>query len=87
MLRHTRSGVNLDISFGYLPFEKETMRRRTFHKVGVMRIPLPTPEDLIIMKMVAHRPQDMIDVKTILQTYPKIDRKRIQKWLSNSQMF
>jgi hypothetical protein len=46
-----------------------------------LHIPLPTPEDLIIMKMVAHRPQDMIDVKTILQTYPKLDRKRVQKWV------
>ena len=44
-------------------------------------MPLPTPEDLIIMKMIAHRPQDMIDVQTILQTYPRLDRKRIQKWV------
>ncbi len=81
LLRHANSGVNLDISFGYLPFEKESMQRKAFHKVGGMRIPLPTPEDLIIMKMIAHRPQDMIDVQTILKTYPKIDRKRIQKWV------
>ncbi len=81
LLRHLKSGVNIDISFGYLPFEEESIRRRTFHKVGPLRIPLPTPEDLIIMKMVAHRSQDMIDVKTILQTYPKLDRQRIQKWV------
>lgn len=81
LLRHIKSGVNIDISFGYLPFESESIKRRVFHKVGALQIPLPTPEDLIIMKMVAHRPQDMIDVKTILQTYPKLDRKRIQKWV------
>ena len=77
-LRHLKSGVSIDISFGYLPFEEESIQRKAFHKIGSLEIPLPTPEDLMIMKMVAHRPQDMIDVKTILQSYPKLDRKRVQ---------
>ncbi|HBR15812.1 MAG TPA: hypothetical protein DD723_09800 [Candidatus Omnitrophica bacterium] len=81
LLRHRKSTVNIDLSFGFLSFEAESMRRRTSRKMGSLRIPLPTPEDLIIMKMVAHRPQDMVDVKTILETYPKLDRKRIQKWV------
>lgn len=81
LLRHKKSGVNIDISFGYLPFEEESLKRKTLHKMGSLEVPLPTPEDLIIMKMVAHRPQDMIDVKTILQTYPKLNHKRIQKWV------
>ena len=33
----------------------------------------------MIMKMIAHRPQDMIDVKAILQSYPQLDRRRIKK--------
>lgn len=81
LLRHRKSGVNIDISFGYLSFEQESVQRKIFYKVGSLEIPLPTLEDLIIMKIVAHRPQDMIDVQTILQTYPKLDRKRIQKWV------
>ncbi|MBF0510767.1 MAG: hypothetical protein HQL13_00390 [Candidatus Omnitrophica bacterium] len=66
---------------GLLPFEEESMKRRIFHQIGTLRIPLPTPEDLIIMKMIAHRPQDMIDIKVILEAFPKLDRKRIQKWV------
>lgn len=81
LLRHKKSGVNIDISFGNLPFEEESIERRSFHKVGSLKIPLPTPEDLIIMKMIAHRPHDMVDVKTILETFPKLDRKRIRKWV------
>ena len=81
LLRHRKSGVNIDISFGYLPFEEESIERRVIHKLGSLQIPLPTPEDLVIMKMVAHRPQDLIDVKTILRTCPELDRKRIQKWV------
>lgn len=81
LLRHKKSGVNIDISFGYLPFEEESIKRRTFQQAGSLRIPLPTPEDLIIMKMIAHRPHDLIDVKTILEAYPQLDRKRIRKWV------
>ena len=81
LLRHIKSGVSIDISFGSLPFEQESLQRKTFHKLGSLKIPLPTPEDLIVMKMVAHRPQDMIDVKTILQSYPKLDRQRIRRWV------
>ena len=81
LLRHVKSGVNIDISFGLLPFEEESMKRKIVHQIGTLNVPLPTPEDLVIMKMIAHRPQDMIDVKTIVQTFPKLDRKRIQKWV------
>lgn len=81
LLQHKKSGINIDISFGYLPFEKESMKRKTLHTMGSLEIPLPTPEDLIIMKMIAHRPQDMVDIKSILQIYPKLDRQRIQKWV------
>ena len=81
LLRHIKSGVNIDISFGLLPFEEESMRRKILHRIGSLNVPLPTPEDLIIMKMVAHRPQDMVDVKTILQAYPRLDQKRVKKWV------
>jgi hypothetical protein len=56
------------------------------HQIGDLKVALPTPEDLVIMKMVAHGPQDMIDVKTIVQTYPKLDRKRIQRWVKEFSM-
>ena len=36
------------------------------------------PEDLIIMKAIAHRPKDMLDIESIITSHPKLDRKRIQ---------
>jgi hypothetical protein len=86
LLRHVKSKVNIDISFGFLPFEQESIQRKIVHQIGTLKVPLPTPEDLVIMKMIAHRPQDMIDVTTILQTYPKLDRKRVQKWVKEFSM-
>jgi hypothetical protein len=59
LVRHEASGIDLDIAFGTLPFEEEAVARTVWHDVGGVRIPLPLPEDLLIMKAVAHRPRDM----------------------------
>jgi len=55
LLRHTPSGVDIDISVGSLLFEEEALARGQHRKVGGVLLLLPTPEDLIIMKAVAHR--------------------------------
>ncbi len=42
---------------------------------------LPTPEDLIILKAVAHRPKDMLDIEAIITTQDNLDTKRIIFWV------
>jgi len=42
---------------------------------------LPTPEDLIVFKAVAHRPQDLLDVQAIVESHPNLDRGRIKRWV------
>jgi hypothetical protein len=42
---------------------------------------LPSPEDLIILKAVAHRPQDLLDIRAISTNYPNLDRQRIESWV------
>ena len=42
---------------------------------------MPAPEDLIIMKAVAHRQRDLIDIEAILDAHPKLNLKRIRKWV------
>ena len=81
LLRHQASGINVDISLGILPFEVEAVERSIVHKVGSLSIRLPTPEDLIIFKAVAHRPQDMLDIKSLVETHPELDRQRIRYWV------
>ena len=68
LLRHTSSRVNIDISLGILPFEEETVERSIIHNIGTLSIRLPTPEDLIIMKAIAHRPKDLEDIRIGLLT-------------------
>lgn len=81
LLRHQESGINVDISLGLLPFEIEAVERSIFYQVGPLAIRLPTPEDLIIFKAIAHRPQDLLDIQAILESHPHLDRKRIERWV------
>lgn len=33
------------------------------------------------MKAVAHRIQDLADIETVVRAYPKLDFRRIRKWV------
>jgi hypothetical protein len=81
LVRHEASGIDIDIAFGALPFEEEAVARTVWHDVGGIRIPLPLPEDLLIMKAVAHRPRDMADIESILDAQPKLDLPRVRRWV------
>lgn len=81
LLRHQGSGIDVDVVFGGLPFEKEAVARCTWVELSGVRLPLPLPEDLIVMKAVAHRPQDLADIEAILAAHPKINARRVKRWV------
>jgi hypothetical protein len=81
LLRHIASGTDIDISLGILPFEVEMVERSITVEVGSIRLRLPSPEDLIIMKTVAHRPKDLADIRAIAASHPNLDRDRIRDWV------
>jgi hypothetical protein len=83
LLRHAASGASIDISLGVLPFEEEVVERSQVFDAGVVSVRLPTPEDLIIMKAIAHRPKDLIDIQTIKDSHPDLDMNRIQYWVKS----
>lgn len=81
LLRHQESEMNIDISLGILSFEEEAVSRSQVIQIGSLSLRLPTPEDLIILKAVAHRPKDMLDIQAIVESSPDLDRKRIEHWV------
>ena len=81
LIRHEPSGVDIDIALAGLPFEEESIAQVRWTKVGKLSLPLPTPENLIIMKAVAHRPQDIADIQALLNANPKVDLRRIRGWV------
>jgi len=81
LLQHEISGIKVDISLGILPFEAEMVERGKEFSVAGLRLRLPTPEDLIIMKAVAHRPKDLADIQAIATSHPNLDKERIRSWV------
>jgi predicted nucleotidyltransferase len=82
LLRHDATAISVDMSFIAMPFEEDMIASARVVEIGGLQLRLPRPEDLIIMKAVAHRPQDMVDVEHLIETYPTVDLTRVQQWLS-----
>lgn len=81
LARHEPSGIDVDITFGTLSFEKEAIENAVWVDIKGVRLPLPTAEDLIIMKAVAHRPRDLADIESIIDAHKKLNLRRIRRWV------
>lgn len=83
LLQHAPTETNIDISLGVLPFEEEMVERGIVQSTNTLSVRLPTPEDLIIMKAIAHRPKDLEDIRTIVDKNPDLDIPRIKQWVKS----
>lgn len=81
LLNHEPSAIDVDISFGGLPFEEETIETANLVDVGGIRVPLPRPENLIVMKAVANRPRDLADIEALVDACPDLDQKKVRLWV------
>jgi len=81
LLQHRNSGIKVDLSFADLPFQEEVFKRKKIVIIDGMKIPIPTPEDIIIMKAVAHRPRDIADIEGLLDLHSSLDLKRVRCWV------
>jgi len=79
LLKHTKTGINVDLSLGLLPFEIEAIGRSKRFKIANITFNLPTPEDLIIFKAVAHRPKDIEDIREIVKIHARVNKTFIKK--------
>ncbi len=81
LVQHVRSGIDVDIVFGALAFEEEVVANAKQVHVAGIGLSLPTPEDLVIMKAVAHRPRDLGDIEAVLDAHPELDARRVRRWV------
>lgn len=80
LMRHHKSGVDIDVSLALLPFEEEAISNRQFVDFSTVQIAVPRPEDLVIYKMVAFRPEDLRDVEELLLRHsPGMNLNRVRK--------
>lgn len=81
LLRHESSGISIDVSVGGLEFEREMIERAVTLRLGDLSIKVPTPEDLMITKAVAHRPKDVADMDAIASATPHLNVQRVMHWV------
>lgn len=76
------SGIRVDFIMSFLEYERGAISRGKKVRVGRTDVNFASPEDLIVHKMVAGRPRDLEDVRSILLKNADIDVSFIAKWLS-----
>lgn len=79
LLRHVPTRVAVDVILGVLPFERDVIKRSIRKEARGISVPLPTPADLVIMKVVANRPQDLADAAGVLDKTPRASTSRIRR--------
>jgi hypothetical protein len=79
LLRHAASGVDVDVSLAWLPFELEAIAGRQAVSSRRFRAQIARPEDLVIYKAIAWRPQDQQDVERLLTLHGRhMDLTRVR---------
>jgi hypothetical protein len=81
LVRHASTGIDIDVIFGRLPFEEDAIARGELHNLAGLQVKLPQVEDLMIMKAIARRPQDLRDIEGLLDVHPDADIDRVRRWV------
>jgi hypothetical protein len=78
LMRHGPSSIPVDLILAAIAFEYSTIDHGVWQSVGAVRIRLPAPEDLVVMKAVAGRPRDIADLEGLLDANPAMDLDRVR---------
>jgi len=68
-MRFRRGRFQLDLITASLPFEETARERATRHELFGVSLPFPSPEDLILFKILAGRDKDMLDATGIARRH------------------
>lgn len=78
LLRCHRGSAAIDILIPVVEYQREALRRASDHVL--------TPEDVIIHKLIAGRPRDLDDIRSILEAGVELDRSYLDHWIAEWQV-
>jgi hypothetical protein len=70
----------IDVFFSYDPFHERMREARRRVPFGEDRIPILSPEHLIVCKAAFDRPKDWLDIEQVLVGAPELDRDEVRDW-------
>lgn len=79
LLRDVASDVEVDLVVTGPGLEEEFHARARPHRFGGTMVPVISPEDLIVSKLVAGRPQDLQDIEAVVVAQERLDKARIRE--------
>jgi len=81
-LEDSQSSIRIDLIFSFSPYERQALER--VHRLGIGKatVRFAAPEDVIVHKIIAGRPRDLEDVRSILAKRANLDRAYIRQWLA-----
>lgn len=80
LLRHRPSGVPIDLSLAWLPFELEAIDHGERYDYAGVDIPLARVDDLVVYKLVAARARDLDDAERLILLHAQdLDVARLRR--------
>ena len=73
-------GIDLDFFLAESTYQASVMQRRRREQVNGCSVWLVSPEDLILLKLIANRDRDRADIGDVLFTQGMLDRAYLEKW-------
>ena len=73
-------GVDIDVFLAEARFQQELLSRRRREQIDGLSAWLVSPEDLILLKLLAGRPRDFADIGDVLFTQGQLDECYLRRW-------
>lgn len=83
LCRHIDTGIEIDLTLAYLPFEEEAIANAQPIEVEGVELPVARVEDLLVYKAVAFREHDQRDIRALVMLHrDEIDFERVLRIVS-----
>jgi hypothetical protein len=73
-------GIDVDVFLAESEYQKNLLERRRRHVAEKTDLWLISPEDLILLKLIAGRPRDIADVQDVLLAQGGLDSAYMRRW-------
>ncbi len=73
-------GIDVDLFLAECDFQKELLARRREVEIDGGKVWMVSPEDLILLKLLAARPRDIADIGDVLFTQGRLDQDYMRAW-------
>lgn len=80
------NGLRVDFIFSFSAFEADAIARSRSIVIGGAAVQFVCPEDLVIQKLIAGRPRDIDDARTVLAKQPALDRAAVGRILAEFEL-